>query len=75
MMNISNLIFAAIMGGLMSLSITAATTLARVGISENFFSVCLEAWAVAYPVAIFCILIYRPFSTKLTASLLKKLDL
>ncbi len=75
MMNISNLIFAAIMGGLMSLSITAATTLVRVGIGQNFFSVCLEAWAVAYPVAIFCILIYRPLASKLTASLVKKLEL
>ena len=75
MMNISNLIFAAIMGGLMSLSITVATTLVRVGIDQNFFSVCLEAWAVAYPVAIFCILIYRPFSTKLTDILVKRLEL
>jgi len=75
MLNISNLIFAAIMGGLMSLSITAATTLVRVGIAQNFFSACLEAWLVAYPVAFFCILIYRPLSTKLTDILVKKLDL
>jgi len=75
MMNISNLIFAAIMGGLMSLSITVVTTLVREGIEQNFFSECLEAWVVAYPVAFFCILIYRPLSTKLTDSLVKKLDL
>jgi hypothetical protein len=75
MMNISNLIFAAIMGALMSLSITAATTLVRVGSGQNFFSAYLEAWAVAYPVAFFCILIYRPLSSKLTDSLVKKLDL
>ena len=75
MMNIPNLIFAAIMGGLMSLSITVVTTLVREGIAQNFFSVCLEAWAVAYPVAFFCILIYRPFSTKLTDSLVKRLEL
>jgi hypothetical protein len=75
MMNISNLIFAVIMGGLMSLSITLATTLVRVGIEENFFSVWLEVWAIAYPVAIFCILIYRPFASKLTTSLVNKLKL
>ena len=75
MLNISNLIFAAIMGGLMSLSITVVTTLVREGIEQSFFSACLEAWVVAYPVAFFCILIYRPISTKLTDSLVKKLDL
>jgi len=74
MMNISNLIFAAIMGGLMSLSITLATTLVRVGFVQNFFWVWLELWAVAYPVAIICILIYRPLASKLTASLVRKLE-
>ncbi len=74
-MNIPNLIFAAIMGGLMSLSITFATTLVRVGLAQNFLWVWLEVWVVAYPVAMICILIYRPFASKLTASLVKKLEL
>ena len=74
MINIPNLIFAAIMGGLMSLSITLATTLVRIGFEQNFFWLWLELWAVAYPVAIICILIYRPFASKLTASLVKKLE-
>jgi membrane protein implicated in regulation of membrane protease activity len=74
MLNIPNLIFAAIMGGLMSLSITLATTLVRVGLAQNFFWVWLEVWSVAYPVAIICILIYRPFASKLTASLVKRLE-
>jgi len=74
MINIPNLIFAAIMGGLMSLSITLATTLVRIGFAQNFFWLWLELWAVAYPVAIICILIYRPFASKLTASLVKKLE-
>jgi len=73
-MNIPNLIFAAIMGGLMSLSITLATTFVRVGIAQDFIWVWLEVWSVAYPVAIICILIYRPFASKLTASLVKKLE-
>ena len=75
MMNIPNLIFAAIMGGLMSLSNTFATTLVRVGLAQNFLWVWLEVWVVAYPVAMICILIYRPFASKLTASLVKKLEL
>ena len=75
MINTPNLIFAVIMGALMSLSITLATTLVRVGLAQNFFWVWLEVWLVAYPVAIICILIYRPFASKLTASLMKKLEL
>ena len=75
MMNIPNLIFAAIMGGLMSLSITFATTLVRVGLAPDFCWIWLEVWSVAYPVAIICILIYRPFASKLTASLVKGLEL
>ncbi|MFM1759951.1 MAG: hypothetical protein RLY75_1222 [Pseudomonadota bacterium] len=73
-MNIPNLIFAAIMGGLMSLSITLATTLVRVGFAQDFFWMWLEVWAVAYPVAMICILFYRPLASKLTASLVKKLE-
>jgi len=73
MMSIPNLIFAVIMGGLMSLSITLATTLVRVGIAENFFWLWLEVWSVAYPVAIICILIYRSFVSNLTSTLVNKL--
>ena len=75
MLNIPSLIFAAIMGGLMSLSITLATTLVRVGLAPDFLWVWLEVWSVAYPVAIVCILIYRPLASKLTASLVKRLEL
>ena len=75
MMNIPNLIFAAIMGGLMSLSITLATTLVRVGLAPDFFWVWLEVWSVAYPVAIICILIYRPFASKITTKIVCRLKL
>ena len=74
-MNIPNLIFAAIMGGLMSLSITLAKTLVRLGLAPDFFWVWLEVWSVAYPVAIICILIYRPFASKLTAKIVGLLKL
>jgi formate/nitrite transporter FocA (FNT family) len=75
MMNIPNLIFAAIMGGLMSLSITFATTLVRVGLAPDFFWVWLEVWSVAYPIALICILIYRPFASKLTTKIVNRLKL
>lgn len=74
MINIPNLIFALIMGCLMSLSITLATSFVRIGPVQNFFWVWMEVWLVAYPVAIICILIYKPISSKLTDSIVKKLN-
>ena len=74
MINLSNLVFALVMGFLMSLSITLATTFVRVGPAENFFWVWLEVWLVAYPVAIVCILIYRPAASKITGKILQKLS-
>jgi len=62
------------MGCMMSLSITLATTFVRVGLVENFFRVWLEVWLVAYPVAIVCILIYRPLASKITAKILEVLE-
>jgi hypothetical protein len=73
MINIPNLIFALVMGFLMSASITLATTFVRIGAVENFFWLWLEIWLVAYPVAIVCILAYRPLATKITATVLEKL--
>ena len=67
-------IFALVMGFLMSASITLATTFVRIGAAENFFWIWLEVWLVAYPVAIVCILVYRPLATKLTALVLEKLN-
>ena len=73
MLNIQNIIFAVIMGGLMSLSITLATTLVRVSLDQNFFWTWLEVWLIAYPIAIICILIYRPFASRLTEKVIQKL--
>jgi len=73
MINLPGIIFSLVMGLLMSSSITLATTFVRVGAADNFFSVCFEVWSVAYPVAIICILIYRPFASRVTTEILKKL--
>ncbi|MBU3638157.1 MULTISPECIES: DUF2798 domain-containing protein [unclassified Polynucleobacter] len=75
MISLPNLIFALVMGFLMSSSITLATTFVRIGLAENFFWVWFEVWSVAYPVAIVCILIYRPFASKITAKIMKVLEL
>ena len=74
MINFPSFIFALVMGFLMSASITLATTFVRIGAAENFFWIWLEVWLVAYPVAIVCILVYRPFATKLTALVLERLN-
>jgi len=73
MINRPNIIFSVLMGFLMSLTITLVTTFVHIRAAENFFSVWLQVWSVAYPVAVVCILIYKPFSTKLTDLVLKKL--
>jgi hypothetical protein len=73
MIAISNIIFSLVMGFLMSGSITLATTFARIGAAENFLWVWLEVWAVAYPVAIVCILIYRPIASKITLAIAERL--
>ena len=73
MITISNIIFSLVMGCLISASITLATTFVRVGPAENFFWVWLEVWAVAYPVAIACILIYRPIASKVTIAIVERL--
>jgi len=73
MKNLPNLIFALIMGFLMSATITLATTFARIGATENFLWQWLEVWLVAYPVAIAGILIYKPFASKITGTIIKRL--
>ena len=73
MKSLPNLIFALIMGFLMSATITFATTSARIGSAENFFGIWFGVWLVAYPVAIAGILIYKPFASKITGMIVKKL--
>ena len=75
MINLTNLIFSLVMGFMMSASITCATTLLRVGFIEHFFAVWLEVWLLAYPVAIICILIYRPLASKITVKIVEMLGL
>ena len=58
----------------MSATITFATTFARIGFAENFLWIWREVWLVAYPVAIVCILIYRPLASKITAKILEVLE-
>jgi hypothetical protein len=73
MINLPNIVFALVMGLLMSASITLATTFVRIGAVENFLWLWFEVWIVSYPVAIICILAYRPLATKITTAIVQKL--
>jgi hypothetical protein len=74
MINLPNVIFSLVMGFLMSSSITLITTFLRDGFAANFFFIWLEVWSVAYPVAIVCILVYRPFASNLTEKIVEKIN-
>jgi K+-sensing histidine kinase KdpD len=73
MINLPNVIFSLVMGFLMSASITFVTTFVHDGFTTNFLFTWLEVWSVAYPVAIVCILVYRPFASNLTEKIIKKI--
>jgi len=45
----------------------------RDGFTTNFFFIWLEVWSAAYPVAIVCILVYRPLASNLTEKIIKKI--
>ncbi|MBU3555646.1 DUF2798 domain-containing protein [Polynucleobacter sp. UB-Piko-W3] len=73
MINLPNVIFSLVMGFLMSSSITFVTTFVRDGPTANFFFAWIEVWSIAYPVAIVCILVYRPLASNLTEEIVKKI--
>jgi len=73
MINLPNIIFSLVMGLLMSLSITVVTTFVHNGLSADFFWIWLDAWLVVYPIAIICILIHKPLSSKLTEKIVEKI--
>ena len=73
MITLPKIIFALVMGGLMSLTITFAIAIVREGAASNFLWLWFDAWTIAYPLAIVCILIYRPISEWATTKLIKKL--
>jgi hypothetical protein len=73
MMTLPKIIFAVVMGALMSITITFVIAIVREGAASNFIWLWLDAWIIAYPVAIICILVYRPVSEWLTTELVKRL--
>ena len=74
MITLPKIIFAIVMGCLMSLTIAFAIAVVREGAVSNFLWLWFDAWSIAYPVAIVCILIYRPVSEWVTDAVVKMLE-
>ena len=72
MINLSDLIFSIVMGFLMSVSITLVTAFIDIGFDSDFFWKWLEAWLLVYPVAIVCIVVHKPFASKITNALVER---
>jgi len=58
--------FAIFMGFFTSLTLTGIITLTKQGFGDQFFNQWLSLWTIAYPVAICCIVVYRPTANYLT---------
>lgn len=66
-------VFAFVMGIFMSMTVTFLSTFLKLGFVENFFSIWMEYWVVAYPIVVASILVYRPVSTNITGRIVNAL--
>lgn len=66
-------VFAFVMGVFMSITVTFLSTYIKLGFVDNFFSIWMEYWVVAYPIVVACILVYRPISTNITGRIVNAL--
>lgn len=58
--------FALFMGLFTSLTITGTITLTKQEFGDQFLLNWFHLWTIAYPVAVCCIVIYRPLASNLT---------
>ena len=73
MFKLPSFIFASVMGLWMSITVTVVITVYRVGLHPNLFWIWFEVWLITYPLAVLCILLYRPSAMKLTNYVVSKL--
>jgi hypothetical protein len=64
-------VFAVFMGFFTSLTLTGIITLIRQGYGDQFLGQWTQLWLLAYPVAVVCIVIYRPIANYLTQRFLE----
>ncbi|ENW78894.1 hypothetical protein F909_03211 [Acinetobacter sp. ANC 3929] len=71
-MKAASLLFPLILSGMMSFLISGITTLKAVGLIDNFFSMWMSAWAVAWMFAFPSVLVCAPIAQRLAGWILKK---
>jgi hypothetical protein len=73
MMRLQPIIFALVMGFMMSLALTLLITFVRLGLVDIFLREWLKIWAYAYPAAVACILVFRPLAARMTEQIMSRL--
>lgn len=68
------IVFAIFMGLFTSLTLTGIITMSRQGLTDQFINQWFQLWTIAYPVAVSCIIVYRPVANFLTKRCLELLD-
>ncbi len=67
------IIFALLMGLMMSLALTLLITVVRLGFAEGLFREWMKVWSYAYPAAVACIFVFRPLAARLTERIVVRL--
>lgn len=68
----TSLVFAFYMSALMALLMSTVLVAINTGTGGNFFMRVLHSYAVAMPIAFFCVSIVRPFVTRLVMMTIKQ---
>lgn len=74
MFKLPAVLFALIMGFLMSMTQTFCISLYLLNFSSQFVEKWFQLWPIAYPIAVISIYLYRPFVIKLIEFIIKKLN-
>lgn len=68
------LIFALLMGFMMSLALTLLITVVRLGFVEGLFREWIRVWSYAYPAAVGCIFVFRPLAANMTERIVTRFE-
>jgi hypothetical protein len=73
-MDKSRVIFPVLMGGVITLFVTAVVTIVNVGVPADFFARWMKSWALAWPAAAFIAFVSMPLVRKATERIVAALD-
>jgi hypothetical protein len=68
------LIFALLMGFMMSLALTLLITVVRLGFVERLIRELIRIWSYAYTASVGFIFVFRPLATSLTERIIDRLE-